>query len=579
MPNAPAETSDVPEVALRVIANLYESVADGSPYEPMFFAMDDVIEQLLSDHNSGETLDVWSPIFEPHFKRAAHVFDIMSRSETKTPLNFVEKQRAPTAVVDATGRCIASNAGFEALLPGPWDDGIAPLFATPSDSARFFKMTRANTPDAQSILNLALPGTDQPRSFLAGSAGHLVHDKDAGQLLYLMMIQPRWSEKTGALLQQAFELTGAEIETMQNFVACGSVKGVAERRGRSIRTVRTQLSRVFAQMGISGQTELAFFLATLSGMEPISHTPIQRPNGTSLPSDKLITHQMNLRGHPVEVYEYGAPRGKPVLLLQSTHPPELTVAVRRALFHAGLRIIAPLKPGSGGSVAIKGKPGPEDMASFYAELLQKMNLGKVIVAGQASGGLYALAFADAHPARTHAVALIDTGLPFADRSEMMQLPTSIRRTMVPARYFPEVLYLPHKLVAANFRRSVRGEESVVDYFFADSPHDQDLTRTNRDAYDVTRRIISHSFEDTTRLVQDVTRWARDWTTEVSKVAHHHRLRFIHGQKNTMFHTEKIDRFVQNRADVDITPLAGGQLAIFEDPDAFSTALAELGVGL
>ncbi len=574
-----SDTGDMPEVALRVISNLYETVADGAPYEPMFFAMDAVIEQLFTDPHDGKTTSRWSPMFAPHFHRAAHVFDIMSRKETATPLSFVDQRHAPTAVVDPECRIIATNMGFDAIMTEPWADGLSPLFATPADRTRFAALAKANRPDAQAILNLVLPGKDQPQSFLAGQASQLEHENEAGAPLYLTLIQPRWTEKTGKLLQQAFGLTGAEVDTMRLFLECGSIKGVASRRRRSIRTVRTQLSRVFAQMGISGQTELALFLATLSGMEPLSDTLANGPVAKGPRSDRLVAHKFTLAGHAVEVYDYGAPNGHPVLLLQSSHPPELTADLRRALFREGLRIIAPLKPGSGNSVSIPGMPGPEEMTQLYEELLDRLKLDKVIVAGQASGGLYALNFTKAYPARIHAVALIDTGVPFADRAEMMQLHTSIRRTLVPARYFPELLYLPHKLVAANFQRSARGEESVVDYFFNGSPHDQALTRTDRWAYDVTRRIISYSFDDTTRLVQDVTRWANDWTPALSAVAAGHRLRFIHGAQNTMFKADKITRFVEPYPNVDHRILAGGQLAVFEQPETFSTALGELGTSM
>jgi len=574
-PRVPPAKSDLPEIAIRVISSLYDTVAEGAPYEPMFFAMDEVIMQLLTDENHSDVKAELVPMFAPHFDRAAHVFDIMSRSEADTPLNFVEQQHVPTAVLDQFGRLVATNSGFDEIVTVARPEGMFPFFASPSDASRFSALAQANQPQAQSIINFSLLDHDEPQSFLAGQVPHLVREDNDSALLYIMLIKPRWTDKTGHLLQQAFGLTGAEVETMKSFVECGSVKGIAERRGRSIRTVRTQLSRVFAQMGISGQTELALFLATLSGMEPIRHTPIRAPECSDTSADRIVSSQMNLGGHQIEVYEYGAPDGLPVLLMQSSHPPELTVPLRSALFHAGLRIIAPLKPGSGKSEHIAGNPGPVEMAGTYAALLRQKRLDKVIVAGQASGGLYALAFARAYPAATHAVALIDTGVPFADRAEMMQLPRVIRRTMVPARYFPEVLYLPHKLVAANFHRSARGEESVVDYFFNGSKHDQELTRTDRSAYDVTRRIISYSFDDTVRLVQDVTRWANDWTADLTAVTGRQRLRFIQGQKNLMYRADKIADFVVDKPNTDLVRLAGGQLAVFEDPDGFVTALSGL----
>ena len=189
--------------------------------------------------------------------------------------------------------------------------------------------------------------------------------------------------------------------------------------------------------------------------------------------------------------------------------------------------------------------------------------------------LYALAFAQQFPALCKGVCLIDTGTPFAGRTDLMALPRNIRRTMVPARYFPDILKLPHKLVAANFNRSKRGEASVVDYFFSDSPHDQGLTRTTQWAYEVTRDIIAHSFDDTDRLVQDVSHWASDWGPMLRAVAQQKPMQFVHGQDNDMFVLGPIESFAKDHPLADVTPLPGGQLAAFENPETVATSLRAL----
>lgn len=575
----PAEDSndrDLPEGAMNVISSLYETVIEGAPYEPMFFAMDSVINELLTDTDPDQSLAGLAPLFSPHFDRAAHVFDIMSRNETQTPLNFVEQQRHPAVVVAPSGQIVASNRRFDALPSAPWTDGLGPLFATPADETQFATLAQANDPAGQAILSLSLPGDDRLVSVLAGRVPGETAGRDGAPLLYILVIQPRWTEKTGALLQKAYGLTGAEIETLESFVACGSVKGIADRRMRSIRTVRTQLSRIFSQMGIAGQTELALFLATLSGMEPVTHTPIRGPETEGSKTERLVSHVATIYGTRIEYLTYGAPTGKPVLLLQSSHPPELTQVLRSALYAAGLRLIAPLKPGSGLSDAITGRPGPEALVPLYAALLDSLKIDRVVLAGQASGGLYALAFAKDFADRVASLCLIDTGVPFRNRKELTALPKVMRRTMVPARYFPDLLYLPHRLVAANFHRSPRGEESVVDYFFTGSPIDQEMTRTDRSAYDVTRRIIAYSFDDTDRLVEDISRWASDWSDLLEVVAESHPVRFVHGAENTMFREERIADFVAARPLASLSAIEGaGQLAVFADPVRLASALAEL----
>lgn len=570
-PSAPG----MQKAALRVISNLYGAVTEGADYEPMFFAMDEVIDQVLGEPEIEHSSDVINPLFQPHFDRAAHVFDVMSRQETETPLRFVERRPMATAVVDPSCKILAANTAFEESFASA-GDAIGAQFATLADKSRFASLTRANAPDSRAILNMINPRDDQPVSLLAGIVPQIEMQKPGEQALYLMMIRPHWTPSTGDLLRQAYDLSPAEIEILQIFVETGSIQGVAEKRERSIRTIRTQISRIFAQMGITGQTGLALFLATLDGMqsslEPSAPT---RPKPTTQKTH-VRTHLTRVDGHRVEVLDYGDPSGDPILLLQSTHPPNLTESVREHLFERGLRILAPLKPGSGRSDTIAHRPGPNGLAPHYAAVMQSLSIDTAIVAGQASGGLYALELAKQFPDRTTAVCLIDTGVPFRDRSELMELPKSIRRTMVPARYFPDLLYLPHRLVAANFRRSPKGEARVVDYFFADSPVERELTRTRRDAYDVTRSLIDYSFDDTERLVRDVSHWAGDWRPLLEEVANTTRLRFFQGHDNRMFRVDRIEAWLDGRNSCDlVTAPTAGQLAAFEHPDLLADALATL----
>ena len=216
---------------------------------------------------------------------------------------------------------------------------------------------------------------------------------------------------------------------------------------------------------------------------------------------------------------------------------------------------------------MNARPGPEYMAEVYAKIVEKLAMGKPVVAGQASGGLYALEFARQFQSIVQSVVLIDTGVPFRGQADLMRLPKNVRRTMVPARYFPDLLYLPHRLVASNFRRSSKGEASVVDYFFLGSPIERELTRTNLDAYNVTRSIIDYSFDDTDRLVQDVSRWASDWSGLLETVSNMKKVYFFHGRDNMMFGTDRIEEWVQNHPTCTFLEAASsGQLAAFEHPN-------------
>lgn len=134
---------------------------------------------------------------------------------------------------------------------------------------------------------------------------------------------------------------------------------------------------------------------------------------------------------------------------------------------------------------------------------------------------------------------------------------------------------PHRIFAANFRRSAAAEAAVVDYFFEDDPVDQMLTRTSRHYYEITRRIIEYSFEDVDRLVADVTRWAKDWS-DLLRIIDTHRIHFIHGADNNLFTANKIENWVktQKNASAEIAK-EKGQLQLYQDPEIFTRGVSAL----
>lgn len=72
-----------------------------------------------------------------------------------------------------------------------------------------------------------------------------------------------WSGEMGRVLAEAFWLSEAEINTAQLLYLHADLAVVAEKRGVSIRTVRTQLGQIFAKTETSSQVELVRLLVLI----------------------------------------------------------------------------------------------------------------------------------------------------------------------------------------------------------------------------------------------------------------------------------------------------------------------------
>jgi DNA-binding NarL/FixJ family response regulator len=65
-----------------------------------------------------------------------------------------------------------------------------------------------------------------------------------------------WPEGFETTVQEAFGLTGAEVEIVRGITLGLPVKDIAEARGRSAETVRTQLRSILAKTETHSQSEL-----------------------------------------------------------------------------------------------------------------------------------------------------------------------------------------------------------------------------------------------------------------------------------------------------------------------------------
>ncbi|MAK60228.1 MAG: hypothetical protein CMK09_04560 [Ponticaulis sp.] len=564
------------EAATQVLGGLYEALADYSQYESLFLAWDEFLESGGID-GTMEMAPDWQAMFRDHFSRVGSYIDKVQLDHRESPLSYVERQVVPSAVIDGRLQIIASNSAFEQLMGSPSDDSWKQLIMgeiiRPGDRERLIRLAMSKGPTEPSLFTMDIDTLGS--SFAVAKRADLLESStmDGEALLSIKLVRPVWTMGLNALLQSAYKLTDAEVEILKALVETGSVQAIAQKRERSVRTVRTQLTQIYSKLGVESQTELSLFIATLANLIGEEVQSDAEPSTSFGDADQLWTRLVKHKNGQTQYIVYGDPNGAPVLFVQPSNPPEMTPEFRSLCLDAGLKIISPYKPGSADTTPRSSKFGPDQMGVNFADILDKEGHETAVFAGQSSGGVYALEMAQHFPHRCQGVLLVDTGVPFQSRKEMMSMPRSMRRTFVPARYFPDVLPVPHRIIAANFRSSPAGEARVVDYFFEDSPVDRDLTRTQKRYYDITRDIIRYSFEDVDRLVSDVCLWASDWSQVLKQVSERHKTVFLQGMQNTLFPAERVSHQIDKglRAEL-FAPKEAGQLLLYTHPAAFVDAI-------
>ena len=116
-------------------------------------------------------------------------------------------------------------------------------------------------------------------------------------------------------------------------------------------------------------------------------------------------------GRRLAYSEYGDPQGRPLFFFHGGNDSRLVgEIIDRSAFDQGMRIIAPDRPGYGGS---DFQPGRSllNWATDLAVLADALSIERFALAGHSGGGPHALAVAYALPERCIAVALIASAGP------------------------------------------------------------------------------------------------------------------------------------------------------------------------
>jgi len=178
----------------------------------------------------------------------------------------------------------------------------------------------------------------------------------------------------------------------------------------------------------------------------------------------------------VELIERG--RGTPLLFLHPGIGIEPTAAVLDRLA-ARARVLAPVHPGFGRSEQPKAFDTVDDLAYFYLDLLEQLDLRDTIVVGVSLGGWIAAAIAIKSTARiSHLILANAVGIKVGDREtrDIVDIHSIPERELVQLAYFnPDVGTHDYKAMPeAQVLAASRNREATARYAWSPYMHDPKL---------------------------------------------------------------------------------------------------------
>ncbi|WP_167850936.1 LuxR C-terminal-related transcriptional regulator [Tabrizicola caldifontis] len=268
-----------------------------------------------------------------------------------------------------------------------------------------------------------------------------------------------WPEGFETTVQEAFGLTTAEVEIVRGVTLGLPLRDIAEARGRSLETVRTQVRSVLAKTETHSQSEL---VRVVLGLMDVALIPT---GGESFGGPRGMLEQRPFReirgpdGRRLTWIEFGDPRGRPVLymhldfgLTRWPAPAERAAAAR------GLRVIVPVRQGYGRTEPLpKGADHLEGVTRDYAAILDHLQVTGAVAIPLGADLRFALNLSLKRPDLVRGIVGAACQLPIRSASQYERMDKWQRFILANARHAPKVLPF---LVQAGFSLARRlGKEA------------------------------------------------------------------------------------------------------------------------
>ncbi|MEM9343115.1 MAG: sigma factor-like helix-turn-helix DNA-binding protein [Pseudomonadota bacterium] len=308
-------------------------------------------DDLLEDWNSAFTKGGRSPV-TPEMERVADdtLIQIAAREQGELISGRLHQllHGLPHAalVVDDAGVIDGMNAtAMRRTVLGPGDsiDELDYALETAEPISRVLLRTlKGRNSDGEVALIRAIH-TQADRSATLAIVPSLKSGASPQALVFL--IDPEWRSEVEALVARAYQLTEAEIAVLMAFLDGHSTAEIAELRGTSVVTVRTQFQRLMEKSGAHTQAELMRNTLAISqffqDIAPITATA-RHPHRKSFDI-------MRPGGRSLDVTLAGDMKGLPVLLLSTLSRHTFPDWYERELAKNGILAIHLWRQGQGGS--------------------------------------------------------------------------------------------------------------------------------------------------------------------------------------------------------------------------------------
>lgn len=552
-------TDSEPDSALKLIETIYRAALDPQGYDTFMGHWNDWMVARMSALDTLRNSDaaMSDPEIATHFELALRLIERLG----DTPQAPV--RRGPQLLIDGQGRVLWKNAEADRLLGA--DRGTSMTDLALSDTHRallesFLEGITTGTESPPVVVQITPAKSTRAVAFRAEP----MRDGPDGNLAILSSLAPAWPEAADTLLEDTHRLSVGECAICALLVQGLPPTEIADRRGTSIATVRTQIKKILKKTQQASQAELTAYLNSLLRMAEELPRREEAPALQAIHSGAM--HDLVVGGRRLIVEEHGPPKGYPVIFLHGMlDGTGITSPARQLLFDYNLRLICPHRPAFGRSEPMDCPPALalDHFADVLVELAELWDITAPVMLGHMAGALYG--YAAAPKLGACGIVNVSGGVPLVSHHQLESMTRRQRLVAYTARYAPSVL--PFVVNAGIRQIKGGGMETFMNSLYESAPVDMDVLQN-----DAVRALVLNGYQFTVHqghagFAVDSHHVVRDWTkwfAESAPIPVH----LIHGAHDPVVSPASVQEFAARhapRVQLDMLQDAG-QLLFYKDPD-------------
>ena len=282
----------------------------------------------------------------------------------------------------------------------------------------------------------------------------------SAQILFLNF-EAGIDELTSALVN-VYELTPSEAQVTAYLSQGSSLEEIAEKKGCSVHTIRTQIKCAYTKTGTRRQGQLVSL--ALNG--PAVWLNVIRNNNTGWHESSLLINSsentLQLKdGRLLGYGDYGPRNGKPVVLCHHLLGSRKEKPFDEDLLQElGVRLIVPERPGVGFSSGAEDR-SLSNWAEDVRQLADHLDLKHFYMAGLSSGGPHAAACASVLEDRVIKLGLIASQMPIDELPAGTTIGYMQRFMTTMARHWPAPL---QKILESRYSKLLENPDSAISQF-------------------------------------------------------------------------------------------------------------------